>query len=240
MISGLITGVPAAKMQWACYFRNIVTRYSVAIEGWPPRIPFKNLSTVSSALPDLEALLRMWESGAIFWKKLSNEYTALRSERDAKLNSGEFIEHTRKTRSDKGTKQSHKKSRRGFKSLDTVPTDTEDKDNSRSSPATTTNTPTTSTSTNTVDTTSSTSARIINGPVPHSAPEQTGSSPQVPESLTPHLASPQVPESSAPRSPSLQIPKIDLELALRNLDQNYGTMWTQHEEDGFAFDFRGN
>ncbi|KAI5990637.1 hypothetical protein EDD15DRAFT_2137953, partial [Pisolithus albus] len=78
-----ITGEPSAKMQWAHYFRNVVARYLVAIEGWPDRVPFVNLSTVSSALPDLEMLLSMWESGSIYWKRLSNEeYEALRHERD--------------------------------------------------------------------------------------------------------------------------------------------------------------
>ncbi|KIK13829.1 hypothetical protein PISMIDRAFT_38481, partial [Pisolithus microcarpus 441] len=101
-----ITGEPNAKMQWAHYFCNVVTRYLVAIEGWPGRIPFMNLSTVSSALPDLEMLLRMWESGSMFWKLLNNEdYEALCRECDAKLNSGELVECTRRTCSDKGTKQ---------------------------------------------------------------------------------------------------------------------------------------
>ncbi|KAI6011575.1 hypothetical protein PISMIDRAFT_105786, partial [Pisolithus microcarpus 441] len=101
-----ITGEPSAKMQWAHYFRNIIARYLVTIEGWPDRVPFANLSTVSSALPDLETLLRMWESGSIYWKQLSNEeYEALRCERDGKLNRGELVEHTRRSRSDKGTKR---------------------------------------------------------------------------------------------------------------------------------------
>ncbi|KAI5980855.1 hypothetical protein EDD15DRAFT_2133692, partial [Pisolithus albus] len=131
-----ITGEPNAKMQWAHYFRNVVTRYLVAIEGWPGRIPFANLSTVSSALPDLEMLLRMWESGSTFWKSLNNEeYEALCRERDAKLNSGELVERTRRTRSDKGTKRTGqnltttRNSRRTFKSAATVPSDAEDEEN---------------------------------------------------------------------------------------------------------------
>ena len=82
-------------MQWTHYFHNIIGCYLVIIKGWTERIPFTNLSTASSALPDLELLLRLWESGGIFWKKLSEaEYEALCHERDAKLNSGELVKHT--------------------------------------------------------------------------------------------------------------------------------------------------
>ncbi|KAG1797630.1 hypothetical protein EV424DRAFT_1292587, partial [Suillus variegatus] len=45
----LVTGDPDARMQWTHYFRNVVQRYQVAIEGWPDNIPFTNLSQVSSA-----------------------------------------------------------------------------------------------------------------------------------------------------------------------------------------------
>ncbi|KIK20523.1 hypothetical protein PISMIDRAFT_105571, partial [Pisolithus microcarpus 441] len=100
-----ITSEPSAKMQWAHYFCNIIARYLVTIEGWPDCIPFANLSTVSSALPDLETLLRMWESRSIYWKQLSNEeYEALHCEHDGKLNRSELVKHTCRSCSDKGTK----------------------------------------------------------------------------------------------------------------------------------------
>lgn len=199
------------------------------LEGWPTHIPFTNLSTVSSALPDLELLLRMWESGSIFWKWLSaGQYEALCLERDAKLNSGELIQHTRRTRSDKGQKRSHKnKSHRAFKSSDIVPTDTEDKDSNSGSPrnpAATMHTLATSTPPNAVDTSTSASITITNRPAPHSALVQTSSSSQVPE-------------SSAPT----QIPEIDLQLVLNNLNKSYGgTMWAQNGDNGYAFDFGDN
>ena len=119
-------------MQWTHYFCNIVGCYLVIIKGWPECIPFTNLRTASSALPDLELLLRLWESGGIFWKKLSEaEYEALCREHDAKLNSGELVEHTRKTHSDKGAKHTcqkttAQKSNHGFKSTEIVPSNTED------------------------------------------------------------------------------------------------------------------
>ncbi|KAI6097242.1 hypothetical protein F5141DRAFT_1011424 [Pisolithus sp. B1] len=100
-----ITGEPNAKMQWAHYFHNVITHYLVAIEGWPDHIPFTNLSAVSSALPDLEMLLRMWESGSTFWKLLNNQdYEATHHEHNTKLNSGELVEGTHRTCSDKGMK----------------------------------------------------------------------------------------------------------------------------------------
>ncbi|KAG2365336.1 hypothetical protein BDR07DRAFT_1481456 [Suillus spraguei] len=60
-----ITQDPKAWMHWAHYWRNVVQRYLVVIEGWPENIPFVNLSTVSSALPDLEMLLDKWKTGEI-------------------------------------------------------------------------------------------------------------------------------------------------------------------------------
>ncbi|KAL4064678.1 hypothetical protein V8B97DRAFT_2026027 [Scleroderma yunnanense] len=105
------------------YFCNIIACYLVMIEGWPYHIPFMNLSTVSSALLDLEMLLRMWESGSIFWNQLSEEeYKALHLKCDAKLNSGELIEYTCRTHSDKGTKNSQ----HAFKSAKSFPTGTKD------------------------------------------------------------------------------------------------------------------
>jgi len=91
-----ITGEPHAKMQWVHYFRNVVTRYLVVVEGWPTEIPFMNLSDVSSALPQLEALLRNWESGSIFWCKLTEqEYHEMVRKRNEQLDSGEIVEHSR-------------------------------------------------------------------------------------------------------------------------------------------------
>ncbi|KAG1719213.1 hypothetical protein EDB19DRAFT_1585549, partial [Suillus lakei] len=61
-----------AKMQWIHYFRNIIQCYQVVIEGWPNNIPFANLSKASSAIPDLEMLLRKWESGTTYWKAIDD------------------------------------------------------------------------------------------------------------------------------------------------------------------------
>ncbi|KAG1786106.1 uncharacterized protein HD556DRAFT_1450089 [Suillus plorans] len=124
-----ITGDPRANMQWAYYFQNIVQCYQVMIEGWPDNVPFANLSQASSALPELDRLLRLWNSGATCWKTLTGkEFEKIPKEHNAKLDCGEIEDHSRQTRSDKGKKRTksaatdcnlhgrHKK----YKSADTV------------------------------------------------------------------------------------------------------------------------
>ncbi|KAG2342722.1 hypothetical protein BDR05DRAFT_885894, partial [Suillus weaverae] len=100
------TGIPDATMQWAQYWRNVVKRYSVIITGWPKEIPFINLSTASSALPDLERLLRKWRSEAIKWKRLTaEELAAMEKERDQEIEDGLVKETCQRVRSDKGKKR---------------------------------------------------------------------------------------------------------------------------------------
>lgn len=97
---------PKAKMQWVHYWRNIVQRYLVICDGWPDEIPFDNLSKASSGVTNLEMLLRKWKSGDIYWRSLeTEEFQQLLEERNEKLGSGEIVEHTRRTRSDKGKKR---------------------------------------------------------------------------------------------------------------------------------------
>ena len=95
-------------MHWTHYWRDIVTRHHVIIDGWPDNVPFKNLSDVSSSLQALESLLRKWESGEVFWKLLTDvEFKEMDLERDASIENGMTLEsHARRTHSDKGKKQS--------------------------------------------------------------------------------------------------------------------------------------
>ncbi|KAG1893993.1 uncharacterized protein F5891DRAFT_1131068 [Suillus fuscotomentosus] len=98
---------------------------------WPENVPFVNLSTVSSALPDLEMLLDKWETGEIHWKHLDeDEYEKLRQERCEKVSSGEVIKKRCQTCSDKEKKReqpsdhsSHR--RKTYKSAQTVISDDE-------------------------------------------------------------------------------------------------------------------
>jgi hypothetical protein len=93
-------------MEWKHYWRNVVKRYKVVIEGWPNNIPFRNLSDASSSLPDLETLLRKWRSGKIFWKVVTdNELKELDSNRDTQIESGDLeVPAPRRRRSDYGRK----------------------------------------------------------------------------------------------------------------------------------------
>jgi hypothetical protein len=54
---GEITGDENAQMEWKHYWRNVVRRHQVVIEGWPDAIPFRNLSETSNSLANLETLL---------------------------------------------------------------------------------------------------------------------------------------------------------------------------------------
>ena len=60
-------------MRWPSYWKDIVVKYHVIIEGWPhEEVPFRNLSDVSN-LQKLDILLRGWQSGEIFFRRLSDE-----------------------------------------------------------------------------------------------------------------------------------------------------------------------
>jgi hypothetical protein len=133
-----ITGDPDAKMQWVHYFRNIIQRYSVAVEGWPDCVPFTNLSSVSSALPHLEILRQNWHSGTTHWKQLTDEeFEELLAKRNQQLDNGEITLHARRSRSDKGKKHKrasdsendnharHAKKGKSYKSASVVPSDSE-------------------------------------------------------------------------------------------------------------------
>jgi hypothetical protein len=98
-------------MEWKQYWRNVVKRYQVIIEGWPADIPFCNLSETSSALPDLEKLLRKWRCGKIYWRKLSGaELDRLDLERDTQIENGEIAAPAPRRRcSDYGKKRPHMK-----------------------------------------------------------------------------------------------------------------------------------
>lgn len=88
---------------------------------------------MSSALPDLELLLRRWQSGVIHWREVDDkEFQQLLEERNEKLENGEIIEHRRRTRSDKGKKRARSpdcsglnRRKKKYKSAETVETDDE-------------------------------------------------------------------------------------------------------------------
>ncbi|KAG1813560.1 uncharacterized protein BJ212DRAFT_1300956 [Suillus subaureus] len=86
------TGDPGTKMQWVHYFCNVIQWYQVVVEVLPDKIPFTNLSQVSSALPDLNMFCDRWDKGTMCWRSLSNtEFEKLCLEHEEKLKSGEIM-----------------------------------------------------------------------------------------------------------------------------------------------------
>lgn len=136
-----ITNNPKATMQWAHYWRNVVSRHQVVVEGWPDEIPFDNLSKVASGITALENLKERWRSGETAWRQLDDdEFQELNDERNSKVGSGEVVEHHRWPRSDKGKKRRRALSpkenvtSRPCKKAYTSPATVEDEDDTDSNP----------------------------------------------------------------------------------------------------------
>ena len=103
----MIASDDTARMEWKLYWRNVVRRYQVIIEGWPDNIPFRNLSEASSPLHDLDNLLCRWRGGKTYWRKLSDaEFHDLDLKRNAQIENGELAAPApRRRRSDHGKKR---------------------------------------------------------------------------------------------------------------------------------------
>ncbi|KAG1807177.1 uncharacterized protein BJ212DRAFT_1303624 [Suillus subaureus] len=117
-------------MNWANYWHNMVQWYLIIVKGWPDNISFVNLSSVSSALPDLEILLHKWQFHAIHWRCLEeDEYLKLLEEHNEKLEQGKIAEEYQQTHSDKGKKHiqtsDSSQCKKAFKSTETVVSDDE-------------------------------------------------------------------------------------------------------------------
>ncbi|KAF8324835.1 hypothetical protein F5887DRAFT_838566, partial [Amanita rubescens] len=100
-----ITGVNSARMEWKHYFRNVVKRYSIEIQGWPGDIPLEAVGDLSCAR--LEDLLKKLSNGVICWKKLTEDELAQREEEHAlQIQNGDIsASPPRRPRSDKGKKR---------------------------------------------------------------------------------------------------------------------------------------
>ena len=96
-------------MQWTFYFWNIVQSYKVVVVGWPEEcIPFANLSSISSSLPDLKVILQKWEMGSIYWEEITDiQLEQLCLENSLWIECGEIMEPIQHTHSDKGSKHVH-------------------------------------------------------------------------------------------------------------------------------------
>jgi hypothetical protein len=116
-MTGVVTQDPNVRMQWKLYWRNVVKRYKVVIDGWPADIPFKNLSDMTNSTADLEGLLRKWMTGATHWRNLSEEeFRQMEKDWDEEIEAGNIDEPSRRRRSDHGKKRSRNdKSQRASK-----------------------------------------------------------------------------------------------------------------------------
>jgi hypothetical protein len=77
-------------MVWKNYWRDIVARYRVIIEGWPDGVLFGNLSDVATSLPILEKLRCHWKSGKTYFRVLDDdEFQALDKEHMKKVANGD-------------------------------------------------------------------------------------------------------------------------------------------------------
>ena len=85
-LAGAITQDPNAAMRWPNYWSSIVVKYRVVVEGWPhDEVPFRNLSDVSN-LQKLDLLLRGWQSGTIYFRRVSEgEFAVLEAARAAMI-----------------------------------------------------------------------------------------------------------------------------------------------------------
>jgi len=88
-----ITQDPSASMRWPSYWKDVVVKYRVVVEGWPHNdVPFRNLSDVSN-LQKLEILLRGWQAGEIYFKRLTEaEFEALSAARAAHIEASQEVE----------------------------------------------------------------------------------------------------------------------------------------------------
>ena len=94
-------------MKWKFYWRDIVSKYHVMIEGWPLEIPLGNLSDVATSLPVLERLRHLWNTDKITFRSLNDaEFQKLDEQHSVEIENGEVNPPVpRKIRSDKGKKR---------------------------------------------------------------------------------------------------------------------------------------
>lgn len=100
-------------MEWKHYWRNVVRRYQVIIEGWPSSVAFRNLSETSTSLSELELLLDGWRNGRVYWTELSNsELEDHEATRKENIRNGEAqASPKRQRRSDHGKKRKRRAAR---------------------------------------------------------------------------------------------------------------------------------
>ncbi|TFK67057.1 hypothetical protein BDN72DRAFT_899278 [Pluteus cervinus] len=118
----VITQNPTARMEYVHYWEKVVRRYHVVLEGWPDKLPFKNLSDCADSLYDINLLQDQMKNQLLSWKKLTEiEFDELDEIRQLDIAEGRVPgPKPRKVRSDRGQKR---------KQNDVVDSDNEHDDN---------------------------------------------------------------------------------------------------------------
>jgi hypothetical protein len=91
-------------MKWKFYWRDIVSKYLVMLEGWPSNIPMANLSEITTSFRILEQLQRLWNTGEMRFCQLTEvKFQELDEAHNRKIANGEVnLPLPRKIWSNKG------------------------------------------------------------------------------------------------------------------------------------------
>ncbi|KAI1783734.1 hypothetical protein LXA43DRAFT_902946 [Ganoderma leucocontextum] len=70
-----VTGDDEAGMYWTLedYIESVVLQHGVKLIGWPPDIPFQNLSNIRGGAPVLTHLEHLWESGILKFVRITED-----------------------------------------------------------------------------------------------------------------------------------------------------------------------
>ncbi|KAI0350728.1 hypothetical protein OH77DRAFT_1386981, partial [Trametes cingulata] len=70
-----LTAVPGAHMSWTAekYARLVVIRYGFKLVGWPPNIPFVNLSCLPGGVLPLLKLRAAWNASTLRFEPATRE-----------------------------------------------------------------------------------------------------------------------------------------------------------------------
>ncbi|KAM5541992.1 hypothetical protein V8D89_004302 [Ganoderma adspersum] len=69
-----MSGIPGSKMRWTlkAYLKYVFLALRIKLVGWPPNIPFMNLSDITG-LARLSRITTLWESGRMYFAPVTDE-----------------------------------------------------------------------------------------------------------------------------------------------------------------------
>ncbi|KAM5533694.1 hypothetical protein V8D89_012661 [Ganoderma adspersum] len=69
-----MSGIPGSKMHWTlkAYLKHVFLALRIKLVGWPPDIPFMNLSDITG-LARLSRITTLWESGRMYFAPVTDE-----------------------------------------------------------------------------------------------------------------------------------------------------------------------